>query len=111
MPFANESFSVVLSTFPASNIFEIDTWHEIGRVLHKPDQDKGIPGGSLVVIGMCAGSSNQAGSVLKRLVSGPPLQEIMKIYQDMADQTGLELRIVDEKNHNDLPILIAQRKA
>ena len=101
MPFANQSFDTIFSTFPAGYIFEAGTWSEVGRLLHKP--------GRFVIVGIGTSNEDMPPSRLLRILFGPPMEPLLERFEALAGAAGLTLRLAPHREGLlAIPILIAE---
>jgi ubiquinone/menaquinone biosynthesis C-methylase UbiE len=101
MPFARQTFDTIYSTFPASYIFEMDTWKEVSRLLQKS--------GCFVITGIGASNAGRLSSPLLGFLFGSPMEPWLVRFEKLAGAVGLSLRLVHNfKGNLVIPILIAK---
>jgi ubiquinone/menaquinone biosynthesis C-methylase UbiE len=108
MPFADSSFDVILSTFPATYILHIATLHECARLL-KPGPQQTSGAGRLVVGGLWVRLKEPVLRRLMPLFYGEPSADWLAQIEQRLAMAGLEgeWQVVDD-GFAEVAILIAR---
>lgn len=102
MPFQDQSFDTVVSTFPAGYIFAPETWQEVARLLKD--------GGRFVILGIWYSYTYPPVYKLNRFLWGPPPGNTMRKLQQLAQEAGLNFRVIIRKQkYVEVPIILAEK--
>ena len=111
MPFAAGTFDSIISTFPAGYILDPATLREVARPLRRPDPQRGIAGGRLVVVGMVVAVESRPVQRAQGLLFGTSGEHVADRFERIAAGAGLRVRVVDpEGGRVRVPVIIAERE-
>lgn len=103
LPFPDDSFSTVVSTFPAEYIVDPASLAELHRVLR--------PGGRLIIAGLVVYTDQPAASRVNRLVFGDAPDSPLERFERRAVDSGLHVTtVVREDPPARVPIVIAEKR-
>lgn len=112
MPFADEQFDSIVSTFPSGYILEPGTLQEVARLLRAPDPDTGTGGGRLIIVGMVVWKDGWLWRRMVRLLFGSGGESAVDRFERSATAAGLQLEVMDQVNHGwHVPVILATRVA
>ena len=107
VPFADNSFDTILSTFPAEFMFDIHTLKEVTRLLVSPNQANGFEGGRMVIVGLAVYDRSSAESTLLDRLLGVDRRRVQVAFMQLVREAGLKVEIVYPKDErNALPVVI-----
>lgn len=110
IPFPDESFDSVVSTFPADYILDPPTLEEIARVLRRPDRSAGQAGGRLVVAGLVVTVNAPAWKRFRQLLFGAQNGQVLRRFTGLAQAAGLRVTILEQGSGRvRVPVVIAER--
>ena len=110
MPFAAGSFDSIVSTFPAAYILDPATLAEVARLLRRPDPERGIEGGRLVVVGMVVAVESRPVQRAQGLLFGAPGESAIGRFKRIAADTGLRVRVVEQEGERvRVPVISAEK--
>ncbi len=113
MPFADESFHTILTTFPAAGyIFDPATLHEVARLLRGPTASREAERGRFVVVGLSASSTVTPFRQALQFLFGVPMEDLLARFEQVAQSANLRVQVVMRKHGIlDIPIMIAEKQA
>lgn len=110
LPFPNDSFDTIVSTFPTNFIFQPEVLEEFVRVLRSADRNIGTPGGRLVMVGIGLSANNALLRHLLHTVFGGSSERILTGYTHTAKAAGLEIAaIAPTQTWIDVPVIVAEK--
>ena len=110
MPFPDECFDSVVSTFPAGYILDPRTLHEAVRILCRPDPSTGKAGGRLVVVGLEVSIEVPAWRKVMRMLFGMQDRTVLAQFTDLATAAGLHVHVLEQGSDRvRVPVVIAER--
>jgi SAM-dependent methyltransferase len=111
MPFAAGSFDSILSTFPAAYILDPATLAEVARLLRRPNPERGIAAGRLVVVGMVVAVQSRSVRRAQGLLFGAPGEHVVDRFERIAGEAGLRVRVVEQEGERvRVPVFIAEKE-
>lgn len=111
LPFAEDSFDAIVSTFPAGYIFDLATWQEAARVLRTPGNPKGACGGRFIVIGIGISPTAKPFSQVTQYFFGLSMEDLLARFRKLEHLTALEVRVIMRKQLGlEIPVLIAEKR-
>jgi ubiquinone/menaquinone biosynthesis C-methylase UbiE len=111
MPFGDESFDSIVSTFPAGYILEPATLRETARVLSPPDPATGTGGGRLIVVGLVVAIDVPVWSRAMRFLFGVQGGAVLERFTGLAEAAGLHVDILEQgTGRTRLPVVVAERQ-
>ncbi len=110
MPFAAGTFDSIISTFPAAYILDPVTLAEVARLLHRPDPERGIAAGRLVVVGMVVAVESRPVQRAQGLLFGAPGENVVDRFTRIAAGAGLRVHVVEQEGERvRVPVFIAEK--
>lgn len=110
MPFADESFDSIISTFPAEYILDPATLCQVARLLRRPDPRTATCGGRFIVVGLIPGTSNSLLRRATRLVFGTPKENVLARYERMVTAAGLRITVTTPNGKGlRMPVIILEK--
>ena len=108
LPFSDNTFDTIISTYPAGYIFDPLTWREVSRVMDTTSKDEKAPYRRFVVVGIGATVSGRGNWVQRRLFKFP-LDKVVERCDQLAKSAGLGFN-VEIRRHKGLafPIFLAE---
>lgn len=111
MPFPDESFDFIVSTFPAGYILNSATLCEAARMLRAPDPSTGEGGGRLVVVGLVVSVDLPAWRKAMQLLFGVQGGSVLGQFTGLAQAAGLHVEFLDPGSGRiRVPVVIAERQ-
>jgi ubiquinone/menaquinone biosynthesis C-methylase UbiE len=111
IPFADNSFDTIITTFPAGYIFDPASWREVARLLRKPTASTEVGGGRLVVVGICVSSTGKPKPPGVQFLFGLPMEDLLVHFKQLAQSVNLDVQVVMRKHGMlDIPIIIAEKQ-
>jgi SAM-dependent methyltransferase len=111
MPFPDQCFDSLISTFPAGYILQGATLREAARVLCLPDPIKSQEAGRLVVVGVEVWIGIPACQRVMEILLGSRSGAAQERFVRLAQDAGLSVRIVDHGSGLlRLPVLVAEKR-
>ena len=81
----------------------------MARLLRRPDPERGIAAGRLVVVGMVVAVESRPVQRAQGLLFGPPGEPVVDRFERIATGAGLRVRVVDaEGGRVRVPVIIAE---
>ena len=110
IPFPDESFDSVVSTFPADYILDSATLEEIARVLRRPNPSIGQAGGRLVVAGLVVTVNVSVWKRFLQLLFGVQNGQVLRRFTSLAQAAGLRVTVLEQGSDRvQVPVVIAER--
>ena len=110
LPFPDESFDSVVSTFPAGYILDFLTLEEAARVLRRPDRSIGQAGGRLVVAGLVVEVHAPVWIRIWKFLFGGQNGDMLRRFTDLAEAAGLRVNVLEQGSGLvQVPLVIAER--
>lgn len=101
MPFCDQSFKTIFSTFPAGYILDLLTWYEARRLLQK--------GGQFVVVGIGGFKTDGSSPGILGALFGLSRHSVFACFETLARQARFNPRLVASQSGSfSFPILIAE---
>ena len=111
MPFPDESFDAVVSTFPAGYILDPATLDETARVLRRPAPAVGRVGGRLVVVGLVVTIETPVWRRIMQFLFGVQDGQSLEQFASLAQAAGLRVDILEHGSGRvQVPVAIAERR-
>lgn len=111
LPFPDDHFGAIISTFPAEYIVHPEALAEFGRVLRSPQPAEGEPGGRVIIAGLVVTLDHALARRAARFVFGEPPESPVARFGRLAEAAGLKLTVV---THQDppaaVPILLLEKQ-
>jgi SAM-dependent methyltransferase len=110
MPFADNAFDTIVTTFPAGYIFDPATVHEVARLLSGTTASQQAKRGRLVVVGLSASSTISPIRHALRFLIGVPMEDLLAHFEQVAQSAGLRVQVLT-RTHGIFvfPIIIAEK--
>ena len=110
IPFPDDSFDSVVSTFPADYILDPATLEEVARVLRRPDSSVGQAGGRFVVAGLVVTVNPSVWKRFLRLLFGAQDGQVLRRFTSLAQAAGLRVTVLEQGSGRvQVPVVIAER--
>ena len=111
MPFPDESFDSIVSTFPADYILDSATLCETARVLSAPDLSTGAVGGRLVVVGLVVWIDMPVWQRAMQFLFGVQGGSVLDQFAGLAQAAGLHVDILERgPGRIRVPVVVAERR-
>ena len=111
LPFPDESFDSVVSTFPAGYILDAATFEETVRVLCRPDPSTGKAGGRLVVVGLAVAVDVPVWRRMMQFLFGVQGGSVLQQFTGLAEAAGLHVDILEQGSGRvRVPVVVAERR-
>lgn len=111
MPFPDQCFDCLVSTFPAGYILQAQMLREVARVLCLPDQTTGQGAGRLVVVGIEVGCGIPAFQRLVEVLLGARGGAGEECFVRLVQAAGMNVQIVDHGSGLlRVPVIVAERR-
>ena len=110
LPFPDECFDSIVSTFPAAYILHPATLHEACRVLRRPDPATGEGGGRLIIVGLRITVDLPLWQRAMHFLFGAGGEEAVERFTRLACDAGLQVAVVEEGDGRvRVPAIVAER--
>jgi ubiquinone/menaquinone biosynthesis C-methylase UbiE len=110
LPFPDDSFDSVVSTFPAGYILDAATLKETARVLRCPDPSTGKPGGRLVVVGLVVSVDVPLWRRVMQFLFGVQGGSVLERFANLARDAGLHVDVLEQgPGRVRVPVVVAER--
>jgi len=111
MPFPDECFDSVVSTFPAGYILDPRTLDETVRILCRPDPSTGRAGGRLVVVGLVVVIKLPVWQKIMRVLFGKQDKTVLEQFAGLAQAAGMYVHVLEQGSGRFcVPVVIAERR-
>lgn len=111
MPFPDQCFDSLVSTFPAGYILQAETLREAARVLCLPDSSTGKGAGRLVVVGVEVGLGIPVCERVLETLLGSRSGAAQERFVRLAQDAGLSVHIVDHgRGLLRVPVHVAEKR-
>jgi ubiquinone/menaquinone biosynthesis C-methylase UbiE len=112
MPFPDEVFDAIVTTFPAGYIMDPATLYEAARVLSPPNVAAGEGGGRLIVVGLTVTVDLPAWRSAMRFLFGGEGEAALDGFTALAQAAGLQVAVFEQEGGRfRVPVIVAERIA
>ena len=111
IPLRDQTFDVILSTFPAPYILDAQTLQECVRILRKPEPATNLPGGRLIIVGLWVRGDNSLWHKVMPFFYGQPNAAWLHQIEQRVSTAGFVVTHSEQKvGAVKIGIIIAERR-
>ena len=111
IPLRDQTFDVILSTFPAPYILDAQTLQECVRILRKPEPATNLPGGRLIIVGLWVRGDNLLWHKVMPFFYGQPDAAWLHQIEQRVSTAGFVVTHSEQKvGAVKIGIIIAERR-